>query len=304
MMRAVALASLLFALPIAAAAEGRELIGVGRIFTNDYFGDNRDRWRTGSYALSFVTGSGWVDARPLAPGQVLEYRLRSELIAPRRLSGPDSTDRPYAASLSAGLHTHWSRAGFDLSAGADALLTGPQTGLDGLHDWIHGALGAPDVSDEVRAAQIGNGTYLALSGEASRSYEITPNTMLRPYAEVMYGPEDIARVGADLVIGRAALDDLWLRDVTTGQLYAGVEGSDYGVMFIAGLDVAYVDDTIYLPEEDGFVPKDMRARARAGVHWQIAPDTSFFYGLTYLSEEFEGQPRGQYVGSLKLNFNF
>jgi len=84
MMRAVALACLLLTLPVGAASEERALLGVGRIFTNDYFGDNRDRWRTGSYALSFATGETWVDTRPQAPGTILEYRLRTELIAPGR----------------------------------------------------------------------------------------------------------------------------------------------------------------------------------------------------------------------------
>jgi len=47
-----------------------------------------------------------------------------------------------------------------------------------------------------------------------------------------------------------------------------------------------------------------RGRVRAGVHWHSAGDTSVFYGLTYLSPEFEDQPEGQVTGSLKLNFNF
>ena len=38
--------------------------------------------------------------------------------------------------------------------------------------------------------------------------------------------------------------------------------------------------------------------------WQWADDVSFFYGATYLSEEFQGQGEGQVVGSLKVNFNF
>jgi hypothetical protein len=39
------------------AAEGRQTLGVGRLLSNDYFGDGKDRWQTGSFSLSIVRGS-------------------------------------------------------------------------------------------------------------------------------------------------------------------------------------------------------------------------------------------------------
>jgi len=52
--RALLAATALAALPGISAADPRETIGWGRSFNNDYFGDNKDRWRTGSYTFSWA----------------------------------------------------------------------------------------------------------------------------------------------------------------------------------------------------------------------------------------------------------
>ena len=67
--------------------------------------------------------------------------------------------------------------------------------------------------------------------------------------------------------------------------------------------MAYVEDSVYLPDNIGVDLKNNRYRLRAGVNWQGAT-SSVFYGLTYLSEEFENQPEGQLVGSVRLKFEF
>ena len=90
----------------------------------------------------------------------------------------------------------------------------------------------------------------------------------------------------------------------SGQLYQGVEGTGIGLSLVAGADYGFVGDSLWLPEEQGFSPEPRRLRARAGVHWQIAPQTSFFYGAAYLAPEFVGQDEGQLTGQLRLNFNF
>ena len=97
---------------------------------------------------------------------------------------------------------------------------------------------------------------------------------------------------------------MFVRDVITGQPIRAVEGAPNGIGVIVGGDWAYVDSSVFLPAERGVAATDERYRARAGLHWQMAEDLSFFYGATYLSEEFEGQDGGQVLGSLKLNFNF
>jgi hypothetical protein len=41
------------------AAQDRVTLGWGRMFTNDVFGDGKDRWKTGSYTVSRIRGASW-----------------------------------------------------------------------------------------------------------------------------------------------------------------------------------------------------------------------------------------------------
>ncbi|MFO7804461.1 MAG: DUF2219 family protein, partial [Paracoccaceae bacterium] len=117
----------LFAAPTASAQQ-RETIGIGRLFNNDYFGDGRDRWRSGSYVASYVRAPRPYDGIGQGFGELLEYRLRGEIIQPAGRAG-SSGDRPYVGALSLGVHTHYSVGAFDLSMGADVVAVGPQTGM-------------------------------------------------------------------------------------------------------------------------------------------------------------------------------
>ncbi|WP_241963004.1 lipid A-modifier LpxR family protein [Thalassorhabdomicrobium marinisediminis] len=287
-----------------AEAQDRALLGIGRLFTNDFFADHRDRWRTGSYSYSIVHGRPWSGARPQVPGAVLEYRLRSEIIAPARLNGAGSNDRAYVGALSAGLHTHYSHGALDISAGVDLVATGPQTGMLDLQDAFHDQISAPSISDRVRDRQVGDDVHPTALVELSSPVALNDRTSLRPFLEAQYGVETLLRVGADVLIGPMLQQDLWLRDVPTGQLYTGVDHGKAGTGFVLGADYARVSDSAYFPASFGTRAKDERFRARAGLHWRFGDGISYFYGVTYLSEEFEGQPEGQIVGSLKLNFNF
>ena len=287
-----------------AAAQERETLGYGRIFTNDFFGDNEDRWRSGSYAYSIVRGPEWDGALPTAPGAILEYRLRSEIIAPSALNGAGSNDRAYVGALSAGVHTHFARGGANISAGVDLVAVGPQTGVADVQDWFHDIVSAPNLGNSVEANQVGNAVYPTALTELSYPIAISDSATLRPFIEAQYGVEDFVRVGADILIGDVLRNDLWLRDSTSGQLYSGVEQGTAGTGFIIGADYATIGDSAYFPVSFGTQAEEDRFRARAGVHWRFGSGISYFYGLTYLSEEYVGQPEGQFVGSLKLNFNF
>lgn len=287
-----------------AAAQDRETLGYGRIFTNDFFGDGQDRWRSGSYALSIVRGPQWDGVRPAAPGALLEYRLRTEIIAPSTLNGPGSDDRAYVGALSAGLHTHFARGNMNLSGGIDLVAVGDQTGISDLQDSFHNVVDAPSVSNTVDSRQIDNAVYPTVLGEASYRLPVNDRTVLRPFVEAQFGVEDFVRVGADVLIGTTLRGDLWLRDSATGQLYTGAENDGAGTGFILGADFAALNDSAYFPDSFGTTAEETRLRARAGLHVRLGNDTSFFYGLTYLGEEYEGQTQGQVVGSLKLNFNF
>ena len=112
------------------------------------------------------------------------------------------------------------------------------------------------------------------------------------------------RVGADVMIGDMIQNDLWLRDPTTGQLYSAYESGQPGTGFVIGADYTMLSDSAFFPASFGTIAEEERLRARAGVHWRFGDGISYFYGVTYLSEEYVGQTQGQFVGSLKLNFNF
>lgn len=287
-----------------AVAQDRETLGFGRLFNNDFFGDNDDRWRTGSYVFSIVRGPEWQGARPTAPGALLEYRLRGEIIAPSELNGSESDDRAYVGALSAGVHTHFRRGGANISAGVDLVVTGSQTGLDDLQDNFHDLVSAPSLGESVRDNQIDNNVYPTALAELSYPVVMNDRMMLRPFVEAQYGVEDFIRVGADFMFGQTLQQDLWLRDGASGQLYSGVESGASGLGFVIGADYAYVDDSEYFPSSFGAEVSDDRFRARAGMHYRLGDGISYFYGITYLGEEFEGQDGGQFIGSLRLNFNF
>lgn len=280
-----------------AQAQSREGIGNGRLFTNDLFGDGYDRWRTGSYVFSHLRAPQAYDGTPQPLGSILEYRLRSEIIAPSH----GTRDRPYAGVLSLGVHSHFGVGPADISVGADVLAIGPQTGLSKLQETYHKTFSLP--RPPIRN-QLPNQFKLQGTAEARYTYRLTSAASLRPFVEGQVGAEDLARVGADLIVGGVGQKDLLLRDVATGQLYRGTQDENTGVSFVLGGDVAAVQDSIFLPEASGYVASDTRTRARAGVNWQPVPGISLFYGATYLSPEFEGQDSGQVLGSLKLNFNF
>lgn len=295
----LAVTSLTLASP--AFSDGREAIGSGRLFNNDLLGDGKDRWHTGSYVYSHVRGREAYTGSE-AFGDLIEYRFRAEIIAPKR-STPAPGDRPYVGALSLGAHTHFDMQGTQLSLGADLMAIGPQTGLSDFQLAYHDAFDIPTpphVDD-----QLGNEIFLNGAAAATRTYRLSDRLSLRPFVEAQVGAEDLVRVGGDVIIGTVAQDDLLLRDVVTGQLYRGTETKGLsGLSYVFGADISSVFGSRYLPEDAGYSVSETRTRARAGVFWQMGDDVSFFYGATYLSEEFDGQTEGQVVGSLKLNFNF
>lgn len=302
LVRAVLCGALLVA-AVPLAAQERMTLGIGRMFSNDYLGDGEDRWRTGGYQISVLRGPIWEGALPARPGSLLEYRLRTEIIAPSELSTPPAGDRRYAGVLSFGMHTHFALGTGEAATGIDLVAIGPQTGVGRVHDWLHEQVSAPSV--DVVEDEIGNRLIPTLTGELGHSFEFGGNAVLRPFAEARVGDETLMRVGADLNFGQIERGALWSRDTVTGQRYVTVSGtSSPGASFVLGGDAAYVADSVYLnggsndPE-----PEDARFRVRAGM--QVRGESmGLFYGATWLSEEFEGQPEGQVLGSLRLRMNF
>ncbi|MEP3296811.1 MAG: lipid A-modifier LpxR family protein [Pseudoruegeria sp.] len=287
-----------------AMAQDYESIGKGRLLTNDLIGDGHDRWRSGSYVVSRVYGKkDWQGARPQAFGDLLEMRIRGEIIQPAKLTSVDPDDRRYAAAWTLGLHSHFEAYGADVSLGGDLVLTGNNTGLPALQSIIHKGLGVDEASDSVLNAQIGDKLHVAASGELAQPFRFGNRHLLRPFAEARAGEETLVRVGVDYMFGTYGTQELLLRDVSSGQLYLGTDSGESGTTFVLGADIARVFESIYLPDEDAVELTDTRSRVRAGMHWQQG-NAGFFYGLTYLGKEFETQEEEQLIGSLRINWEF
>ncbi|MCP4206839.1 MAG: lipid A deacylase LpxR family protein [Shimia sp.] len=282
---------------------GREYLGFGSMFVNDLLGDGKDRWRTGSYGTSRFWGYGWNGQLPAAPGDLIELRIGGEILSPASLTKHMPMDRPWAGMLSAGLHTQFQRQSTEFSMGGDILALGPQTGLDHLQGAIHDLFGFPGPSDEVRANQIPNKWMVRFVGEAGRDFELGGQASLRPFVETRLGDENLVRAGVDFTLGQFGRGELMSRDWVTGNRYRSGPNQEKGVSFVVGADVAKVFSSVYLPKDRGYDLTDLRTRVRAGVHWQ-GKKHHLFYGLTYLSEEFEMQYEGQVVGAIRLDFHF
>ena len=298
--RALILA-LLILLPNTAMAEQRQTLGWGRLFDNDALGDLHDRWHSGAYTVSLLRGPEWTGQLPTGFGDILEYRFSGSTVTPANLGNPAADDRRYAAPLSFGIHTHLYWRGVEASLGADLVAVGPQTGVGNFQSWLHGALDLPkpDLSN-----QLGNAFYPTVQAELGRGFALSDQVTLRPFIAAQAGVETMIRAGGDLVIGSFGQGALMLRDDTTGQRYRGVKGDQTpGLSFTLGGDVAHVFDSALLPDGGAAVVSETRGRLRVGVAWQ-GQKSAVFYGITYLTPEFDSQPEGQLVGSVNLNLRF
>ncbi|MGR3464003.1 lipid A-modifier LpxR family protein [Limimaricola sp.] len=274
-----------------------ETLGWGRIFSNDYIGDGHDRWRSGSFALSRVSGPGWDGAPPDMPGGLVELRLRTEIMAPARTrAGRD--DRPYAGVLAFGAVLHQSLGPLETATGGEILAIGPSTGLSDFQERAHEILGFDPPRGTDR--QLQDALHLQARSEAAWPVRPAARLTLRPFVVAEAGAEEMLRAGIDAIWGGIGHHDLWLRDPVTGQPYRGIEGEATGLALVAGADAARVGDSVFLP---GRETRD-RHRARIGLHWQPGRQVKLFYGLSWLSEEFEGQHEAQLLGSLKLEFGY
>jgi hypothetical protein len=299
--RALILASLIALSAASAFADERQTLGWGRLFDNDLLGDMHDRWHSGAYTVSLLRGPEWSGQLATGFGDILEYRFSGSTVTPDNISAPAADDRRYVAPLSFGIKTHLYWRGFEANLGADLVAIGPQTGIGDFQSWLHELLGAPqpDLTNE-----IGNAFYPTVQAELGREFALSDQVSWRPFVSAQAGVETMVRAGGDLVIGSFGKGGLLLRDDTTGQRYSGIKGdASTGLSFTLGGDVAHVFDSALLPEGGAAVASETRGRLRAGMAWQGAK-SSAFYGITYLTPDFDSQPTGQLVGSVNLNLRF
>ncbi len=290
-------------LPSIGAAQDVVKLGYGRLINNDFIGDLKDRGQTGSYVSSRIYGTSWSGILPKRAGDILEFRLQADLKAPDNLANPSVGDRPFAGSVSLGLHTHYQQSGFEISYGGELVIVGPQTRLDQLQTALHDGLGVAPLSPAARGNQLGNKTYPGAVVEFGRAYQIGARAQLRPFLEGRIGVETLIRAGVDFEIGRLTREDLMVRDSITGQRYRTIPVGGSGLSFVLGVDTAFVGESAYLPSVRGLALSDRRDRARAGVHWQRKNSHGFF-GVTYLGREFTTQASEQVVGSVRLGLKF
>ena len=292
--------AIVLGLSLPALGEDRRTLGWGRLLNNDLLGDLQDRWHSGSYAVSVLRGPAWSGTAPDVLGALIEYRFSGTTLTPANLTDPASDDRPYAAPLSLGVHSHVSWAGMQVDLGADLVATGAQTGIGRFQSWLHGLLGAPkpDLTD-----QMGNAIFPTFQAELGRDVTLSDGVTVHPFVGAEAGVEHLLRAGGDIVIGNFGQGGLLLRDETTGQRYRGIAGAESAMSLTLGGDVAHVFGSAYLPDGTAAAASPTRSRLRAGIAWSGA-HSSAFYGVTYLAPEFESQPQGQVIGSVNLNFRF
>ena len=277
--------------------------GVGWLFSDDLFGDDKDRWRTASLSLSWIFGPEWQSALPLSFGEIIELRAYAEMISPEDLVDPDQLDRPYAGILALGAHTHFQRWESEFSMGLELVTTGPQNGVDRLQTEFHKLIGSTPPSAREREEQIPDGIYPTAVVETGRVFSVNDVFSMRPFGEVRIGDETLARIGADLTFGLVGTGDLLVRDKGTGHRYRTTSKGPSGFSALLGVDWAYVNDTVYIPSSRGLKHEPHRTRVRGGISWQ-GERASIFYGATYLSPEFSTQDEGQVIGSLNFKYRF
>lgn len=288
-----------------ATAEGveRTFLGFGRLFTNDILGDGHDRWQTGSLQTSRVWGPRRQDILPENMGEILEFRLNFQSVAPWDLTRNDVNDRQYAPALTIGVHTHFKPQNWVFDLGIEASILGPQNGIEAFQNRIHDLVGSDRISPVVSANQAANRVVFGVSSEAYRQIALSEKTTFTPFVETRYGLESYFRVGGDLMIGNIAKRDLAVRDAVSGFKYPTVIHAERGTSVIVGADTAWVETSALFPEGSTVDLTNVRHRVRAGIlHKRSKFDG--FYGVTWLSPEFDQQPSGQVVGSLRLDFRF
>jgi len=300
--------ALLMSLALISPAQAGERVWLGkaRIFTNDKIGDGRDRWRTGSYSLSRIRGSAWTGQLPDRLFALTEYRVRTEIIAPDNLMNPIiGTDRRYAGTIWLGAHSHSRLGAAELTLGGDLVFVGPGTGLGDFQSMIHNALGMGQ--PQVLGSQLPNAVYPTATVELARTFPFEGNNIpgsFRPFLEAQIGVETYARIGFDLALGPASRGNLSVRDVVTGTRNIAVKSQrGQGTTWILGADIAFVNNSNYLPASLGYTVTAQRTRVRTGFVYE-GQQHSMFYGLTWLGPEFQNQNSGQVVGAVTIRMRF
>lgn len=279
------------------------LLGHASVFNNDYFGDGNDRWRTGSSSHAHFFGEPWDGS--LKEAGIYEFRLRGEVVAPTDASKPPTVgERPFVGMIAIGGAKLFRSHSFDMRLGAELAIIGPQTGVSDFVADAHEFLGFkhPRAAD----GELPNDLAPTASFEISRTFHRTVERPfeLRPFAEAQIGVETYGRIGFDAFFARGVTGDLLSRDVVSGQMMTVITRQDAGSLTpMIGADIAYVWDSAYLPRSSGLTHKRYRMRLRSGLR-RVGAAQDLFFGMSWLSPEYEGQAGGQVLGSFSIDHHF
>lgn len=282
-----------------AAAQGLTFAGHSTLAHNDMLGDGHDRWRTGGYVKAlFFRGTR----------RSYEFRGRLEGITPYRSGGSAQVERPSTDLIGFGVFAHENYRDINLKYGVEALVT--NTGLLGLQEEFHRIGGFEDgfMTSENSDAGGARKFYVAASAEVSKEFRLGRVGAIRPYAEAEIGFENFVRFGGDIALNASGFSPLVSRDPVTGFLVPTKSdirkshSSRAQVSAYLGADISIMDGSALFSGSQT-QSKHLRNRLRAGVI--VGGKThQFFYGITRLSKEFEGQEEAQYLGSLSYSIRF
>lgn len=284
------------------AAEFRGL-GTSSMFSNDYFGDGEDRWRTGSYSLSTFYGNDWNGDMP-AEG-LIEFRFRGEVIAPTDASQhPTPGERPFVGVTGIGGARHFMLGRAQARLGGEFTFIGPQTGVSSLVTEAHDMLGFK--VPHAATGQLDDDVIPTASFALARQHKPTQTRPfeIRSFMSAQAGVETFARIGFDAFFGAGTNRSMMARDVVTGQMLSVVVmDRETGLAPTLGMDITHVWDSRYLPSSSGLTAKKWRMRVRGGLR-NYGRNRDLFFGMTWLSPEYEGQPGGQVVGSISIDHHY
>jgi hypothetical protein len=269
-------------------------------FTNDYFGDGHDRWRSGSYQRSYYSQRNqnqWVDG--------IELRWRSEIVTPWTPSKQRGGDVPFSTALGFGGSLHRNIGALETRVGGEILVLGELTGLELVQRGVHDGLGMEESYDPNRnnVEHVENGVDLRFDLEIATTIHINPNSMIRPYTAITFGGDQETMVGADIVLGSLARAEIWTRDVVTGRLLTPQVAQFRSLSLVAGWDARSVDASIHLPEGSRVDMEPEQFRTRIGLQVNNA-FLDFFIGQAWLTSSFVNQAEPQRVGMLSVAFAF
>ena len=269
-------------------------------FTNDYFGDGHDRWRSGSYQRSYYS-----ERYRIKRTDGSELRVRGEMVTPWTPSRQPGGDIAYSTLLGFGAFAHTNFLGLETRGGGEVLLIGDISGMEFIQRSFHEAFQMDTSFDPSRddIERVEDRVALRFELETARTIRLGSRAAVRPYMELTFGADQAVTVGTDMILGNIALAEVWTRDVVTGRLLTPQVDQIPGMSLVAGWDARLNDSYVHLPDDQSVDLEEITYRSRVGLQTNIA-FANVFVGQAWLSPIFVGQAEHQRVGMLSISFDF